>query len=518
MRNCLLCFWVVCCFCICSGSTNAFSQEEQENIENANTYLDHRIDALQKSLDKTGDLQQQLLKRLKRKEDKMLRKLAKQDSTLYKQYVEQHLNYDSIAAISNDTSKHPQSLGHNRMIDSLKNIQQFVQNQTSKLGSISGLSQSGTGASGTQNLNDLQQKLNTQSLTDQLIQKHTTDLKQLAGASNINGLLSIQKDVFYTKEKIKSYREMADDPDAAEAKALEALQGSETFGKFLNPDKSTAFGGLGGNASEADLQSLGFQTKSQMNGMLQSALGDNLGKVQQQMSDQISQYSDKLNNLKAQVDAAKKDIAQTKETINEVKADAVNAKTNLKKIEKPDFKINKEKGKPFWKRIEKSYNVQSSRASADELRPAMLILGANAGYKETEKLSFGIGIALNIGLGQNWQHLNLSYEGVTARAYIDRICIYGFSFQAGYERAFIPQSKLYLIDNPNLTNNPTPPSDNPFKEALGSQLQTAYLGMMKRYKINAKVNGTFLVGYNFLWQTGSGESRSPWLLRFGWAM
>jgi hypothetical protein len=446
----------------------------------------------------------------------MLRKLAKQDSSLYKQYVAQYMNFDSIAAISNDTTKRPQLLNSNKTIDSLKGIQRFIQNQTSKIGGASGaLGQAGVNLPGIENLSGLQQKLNAQSLTDQLIQQHTNDLKQLAGGANISGLQSIQKDVFYTKSKIKAYKEMADDPDKAEQSALEFLQGSEGFDKYLNSGNGGTFNGLGNNATEADLQAAGFQTKSQINNLISEKLGNNLGSVQQQMGQQVSQYMDKLNGLKKQVDAAKNDIAQAKQSVNDAKSQIGGAKNSLKNIDKPDFKVNKEKGKPFWKRLEYGVNFNSNRASTDGLKPAMMIVGASVGYKQTEKLSLGIGFALNTGLGQDWQHLRLSYEGVTLRSYIDWLWIYGFSFQGGYERSFIPFNRAYLTTNTDQTNINNPTTDNLLSTLFGGQLQTAYVGVMKRYKISSKVSGTLLVGYNFLWQTG-GESRSPFLLRFGW--
>src|ERR1700744_4009894 len=165
-----------------------FAQEAQDNIDNATTYLDHRVEALQKSTDITIRLQQKLLKRLQKKEDKMLRKLAKQDSALYKQYVAQHLNYDSIAAMSKDSTRPVKMLGSNKTIDSLKGVKSYIQNQTSKLSAATGsLNQLGISTPGGSDLSSLQQKMNMQISTDQLIQQHTNDLKQLAGSANIRG-------------------------------------------------------------------------------------------------------------------------------------------------------------------------------------------------------------------------------------------------------------------------------------------------------------------------------------------
>ena len=491
-----------------------YAQEKDSATIYADIYLNHRVSGLERLLDKTTKLQKHLLKRLQRKEDKMLRKLAKQDSSLYKQYIQQHLSYDSIAAIANDTTRPRAAIVNNTLIDSLKGIQRFIQNQEGKLGqSTASLKAAGISLPQNDQLNALQQKLNAQGNIDQLIQQHTADLKQLAGSAHISGLQSIQKDVYYAREKMKAYKEMADDPDEAEAKALEYLQGTEGFDKYLHSSTNNAFGGLGNDATLEDLQRMGYQTKSQVSNALQQKLGNSLGAVQQQMSQQIQQYSEKLNDLQQKANALKAKADEAKQTLS----DAKDTKNSLTNIDKPDFKVNKEKGKPFLQRIEWNYNFQTSRASTDGLKPAMLNLGINIGYKQTERLSFGIGFAMNTGLGQNWQHLKLTYEGINLRAYADWQWIYGFSFQGGYERAFIPSNKAYLTTNtdPNNNNHPTTQSsDNALQQAFGGTQQTAYIGIMKRYKISSKWNGTFLIGYNFLWNEE--EMRSPFLLRFGW--
>jgi len=501
---------------IASGAHLASAQQEvQDNIDNASTYLDHRISSLEKSLDITGKLQQKLLKRLQRKEDKMLRQLEKQDSALYKQYVQQHLSYDSIAVISSDSARHQQLIGNSKAIDSLKGIQHFIQDQSNKLsGSAGMLNKAGVSMPGSIDLASIQQKINAQANIDQLIQQHTNELKQLAGNTNISGLQNIQKDLYYARAKIKAYEEMADDPDKTEAEALEYLQGTEGFDKYLNTNNNNTFGGLGNNATEADLLQAGFQTKNSVSNALQNKLGNNLSSVQQQMSQQIQQYSEKLNDLKQKADALKAKADEAKQTLN----DAKDAKNSITNIDKPDFKVNKEKGKPFLQRIEWNYNFQTSRASTDGLKPAMLNLGLNIGYKQTERLSFGIGAALNTGLGQNWQHLRLSYEGISLRAYADWLWIYGFSIQTGYERAFIPANRPYLVTNTDANNNSnstTQSSENALQQAFGGGQQTAYIGIMKRYKVSSKWNGTFLVGYNFLWNEAG--QRSPFILRFGWS-
>jgi len=498
-----------------TGGGSLFAQDEtQEHIDNATTLLDRRTESLSKYLDRSSGIQRRLLKRLQRKEQKMLKKLAAKDSSLYYQYLQQQgLSYDSIANLSNDTAyQNKVALQNNTAIDSLKALQNFISHEQGKLGSINTVAGK-AGITTPKELSSLQGQLNTQQGIDQLIQQKTASLKSFASQhTDIKGLGSIQKDVYYAREKIKNWRKVADDPDETEEKALEYLQGTEGFDKFLQP-KNTAFGGLGNNATAADLQRLGYQTKSQINAMLQKSLGNNMSVVQQQMGQLVQEYSEQLNGLAQPLNEAKNSVSQAKQGLQSAK----DAKNNLKNIARPDFKINPEKGKPFWQRLEWQYNFQTSRSSVDKLKPAMLDLGASVGYRQNERLSFGIGIGSSFGLGQNWQNIRFSYEGIMARAYADWKWVYGFSFQAGYERSFRPGNRAYLAGNESdqsNTNLPTNISGNALKDAFGGQQQTVYLGIMKRYKINSKWNGTVMVGYNFLWQREC--QRSPLTLRIGW--
>lgn len=485
------------------------AQDQEQSINQADVYLGSRTHALDIYLSRTQKIQQRLLKKLKRKEAKIARQLAAKDSALYRQYMQQNLSYDSIASLSKDTGRLQQlALKKNSLVDSLKGVQKFIQNQSNKLNSTSGLAgKAGISTPYTDELNSLQQKLNGQQNIDELIRQHTGNLERLAGAQNISGLQNIQKSVYYAQEKMKAWKQLADDPDEAEEKAMEYLQGTKDFDQYLRTDNN-AFGGLGNNATAEDLQRMGYQTKSQVNNMLQQKLGNNFGAVQQQMAAQVQDYSDKLNGITGKVKEAKAGIKEAKQTLNEAKQ----AKEKLKHIAKPAFKKNPERGKPSWQRLEPAYNFQTTRATPDGLRPAMLELGVSVAFKHSPRLSYGIGIALSTGLGQNWQNIKFTYEGLSARAFADWKAIYGFSLQAGYERSFRPYNRPYLPEQQNNLTKQPQTTDNAIKEAFGGQQQAAYIGIMKRYRINNKWSGTFLVAYNFLRQD---NSRTPLLFRFG---
>lgn len=453
-----------------------------------------------------------LLRKLCRKEDKIARKLAAKDSALYREYLQQRISYDSIARLSQDTSALKRLTGRkNALVDSLKGVQEYIGKQSGKLDMAAALAgKAGINTPNTGALGDLQQQLNARQRIDELIQQRTSNLEGLAGRADIGGLKDIQKQVYYAGEKIKAWKKLAEEPDEAEEEALEYLQGIEGFDQYLNPNKD-AFGGLGNTATAADLQRMGYQTKSQVNAMLQQKLGNNLGAVQQQMAQQVQDYNEKLQGITGKVKEAGNSLNEAKQSLGEAR----NAKERLKHLERPAFRKNPERGKPFWQRLETLYNFQTARASTDGLRPAMLDLSASVAFKHSPRLSYGIGIGLSTGLGRNWQHIRFTYEGLTARAFADWKALYGFSLQAGYERSFRPADRPYLPEQQGSLINPKPAGSTALKDAFGGQQQAAYIGIMKRYRINSKVQGTIMAGYNFLWQQE--QLRSPWLLRFGWA-
>jgi len=482
------------------------SSQDLETIVTGEQYLSSRTAALDKYLKRAERIQQKLLKKLRRQEARLARKLADKDSTRYAQYKNMPLTYDSIAARSADTAVAKAQPGaKTTIIDSLKKVQNFVQQQSQRLGGASCLAgKAGLSDDYSKQLNELQQKISAQQQVKELVQQRSQALEGLMGGKEVAGLKKMQKDIYYAGEKIKAWKQLADDPDEAEEKALEYLQGTEGFSEALSTNNN-AFGGMGNNATAADLERMGYQTKQSMNKMLQQKLGDQLNNVQQQMGEQVQQFQEQFKEVTGAVSEARQGINEGKQALNQARR----AKDQLKQLEKPSFKKNPERGKPFWQRLETQYNFQTSRVSPDGLRPAMLELGASVAFKHTPRLSHGIGISASMGLGRDWQNIRFSYEGISLRAFSDWQWLYGFSLQAGYERAFRPQNRPYLpgATQPN-------DKDNALKDAFGAQQQAAYAGIMKRYRINSKWSGTFLAGYNFLWREGG--MRSPFLLRFGW--
>lgn len=483
------------------------SQDATETISNGDNYLQIHIHKLEKYYRRSSRIQYRLLKKLSKKEHSLAGALADNNPELYKQYLDGNTSYDSIMAMSGDTAllRNKGSPRSDKAIDSLKKIQGFIQKQGSKLSTITNIAgKAGINTDYTSKITDLQNRLNAQQAIQGLLQQQSNRLQSLLTANNIPGGAVITKDIAIARSKTQEWKALADDPDAAEAKALEYLQGIEGFDKSFQT--TSPYAGLGNNVTAGDLQRMGYQTKNNTAALLQQQFGDNLSKVEQQMGAQIQQYTDKLNQVKEKVNEVKEQVNEAKGEAANAKAMAAQAKSNLH-IQKPAFR-NPMRGVPFLKRWTVNYNFQAGRASPDSLRPAMATLGATAVFKHTPKISYGIGIAGNLGLGQDWQHLRLSYEGISARVYADCKLFYGFSLQAGYEKTLSPTGRKYINELQQ---------DNDAKvveTALGVLQDAAYIGIMKTYKINNKWNGTLLIGYNFLWQQSG--VRSPFILRMGW--
>lgn len=479
-----------------------------QSIHLGNQYLEGRVDATNKYIRQCAHIQRRLIRKLKKKEKRMSALDASSDSMQNTVSYNNTISYDSLLVLAKDPSLlyNKGSPKTNAVIDSLKGIQNFIQYQSGKLQKAAALANQASLPSGsyTAQLNELQQKLNAQDELNKLIQQKTSSFESHFLSEKMVGIQSLQKDLAIAKSKIKCWKQAADDPDAAEEKAYEYLQGTEGFENYLNTNKNNAFGGLGNNASAADLQKMGYQLKGQVSDMLKQQFGNRLGEVQQQMGQQINQYTKQLDKIKSTV-------SETKNTYAQAKQDMAQTRQQLQQAEQAAFR-NPMRGIPFRQRFKYKYDFQTTKAMADG-RPVLLDLGASISFEQSPKWRWGAGLSTDIGLGQDWQHLRLSYEGISLRVFVDREMVLGISMEGGYERRFLPANRDWLQADPErqVSNQ----SGNIVKDAFGVQQQSAYLGLMKSYHINKKWKGTIMAGYDFLWQRYG--LRSPLMIRFGWA-
>lgn len=462
---------------------SVFAQEEQPPIYYSKKYLDLNIHALEQSQKRIDREQHRLLKKLKKKEARLAHKLQKEDSASFARYQRNELTYDSINNIKEQSADHkhyPSQISDNPTIDTLRGVSHFLNKTTEETAGLTNMQQ----------LDALQQKSAHSKEVSQLINQRTDFLKSLSANSKSKiSIKSILKQNYYSGEKVKSFKDIAEEPSKAEDMALEYLMGTKGFSESLKGSQAQNSNSIA-NASVSDLEKMGFQTKRQLAQQLQSKFGDNLGGVQENISGQIKDYQQSVQELKD----TKQGIVQAKNKLRNMKND------------KLDFIINPMRGEPFLKRLEHQYNWQTRRATLDG-QPATLSLSYMVGFKHTPKLTYGLGLAGNIGLGHSWNRIKFSFEGLGLRSFASWEWQYGIGVYAGYERTYKNAALFDKAKNNSeeLMKTSSPHNRNTYSDAV-------LLGLIKKYKINDKWNGSIQVLYDMWWKEKG--LRNPVLLRF----
>lgn len=457
-------------------------------IVTGKTLLVRRSKSLQRFADRQHRQQHRLLRRLARKEEKLLYRLRRSDSALYARYqsYNRSLSFDSLSRLAGkDSSSLAARTQHlvNGSVDSLQKIRAFLDNKAGLLNASLPATPGG--------LDRLGQQLSLQQYLDGQISQRMQSLKGLTAGlkDKIPGLQGMEKDLYYARSRIKAFKELSDDPSAAEERALEYLQGTEGFSESFvannnnAPGSSGAAGTLNGSMGADELEKMGFQTKRQLQQHLQSQFGNQLSGIQQQMMGQVEEFQKPLKE-------GKRLLKESRQSLYD-----------LRRTGKPSFKVNPMRGFPFRQRLEKGYSVQTLRATGD--RPALLDAGAQLAFRHSPRLSYGLGLVFSAGLGKDWSHIRLSFEGLGAKTFAQWQWQYGIGAYAGYERLW--KQAAFSRDEKAV----------PFAASTHSTAswnESALMGLTKTYRVNSRWNGSIQVLWDFWWRDKS--VNSPLVLRF----
>jgi hypothetical protein len=162
----------------------------------------------------------------------------------------------------------------------------------------------------------------------------------------------------------------------------------------------------------------------------------------------------------------------------------------------PNFKPNREKVKPFLKRLEYGCDVQFGKNSP--LLPNSADLALNLGYKLDSKKSFGVAISYNLGMGII-QHISFTSLGLGLRSYLDWKIKKQFYASGGYEANYNSAFKnIEQLKNYDLWQ------------------RVFLIGISKKYQITKKTKGEIKILYDFLARNHI-PATSPFLLRTGYS-
>jgi hypothetical protein len=409
------------------------------------------------------------LNRFSLQEERMQAKLWKVDSLAAKNIFAGPLTrLNSLK--SSLKNKTPQLSGRNTSLelDTLQNTLKFLEGSDGLIGG----SKAKLGEA-TRHVKDLQNELQQASDIKAFISQQQKLLKtQLGPYGNFsNDLKKLSKEAYYYNEQVKEYKSLLKERRRAEEKALEQLKKLQAYNDFLRQHSQLA-GLFDRSAATANPQNLeGLQTRSQVDALLQQRLGSDPNSLQA-FNQQMSEARSQLNELKEKF------------------PDLDNA------AEMPDFKPNPMKTKSFIQRLEFGGNIQFQKNN--KYFPATADIAAQVGYKFHKDGTIGLGLSYKLGLGKGWNAIAISHQGVGLRTFADWKLKGTFFVNGGFEGNYL--AAFSHLD--------------PLKSWNGWQ-KSALLGISKKYKINAKLQGNIMLLYDFLSHQSIPQS-SPMKLRMGY--
>ena len=242
--------------------------------------------------------------------------------------------------------------------------------------------------------------------------------KEFHSGKFARALKKANKEAFYFHGSIQELRETLSDRKRILKKGLHEVGKSKLFRDFMSCNSQLA--GLfmmPGEQSEASAALRpGLQTKALVNGLIQQQLGGGVQSFSVQ------------------------DFPEARQRLHESRTQLVKLGNNLShesfQNATEGFKLNSQRVKNFWKRLETGVNVQSQRGSA--FLPVSTDVGINVGYRLNDKRVVGVGASYRIGWGENLRKISLSHQGLGLRTFIDWKLKRGFWISGGYEWNYRP--------------------------------------------------------------------------------
>ncbi|HEY4061758.1 MAG TPA: hypothetical protein VGM30_07645 [Puia sp.] len=378
---------------------------------------------------KTASLNQQLtrqtqqyLAKMARREEKLRKKLYTVDSPAAKTvFTQSSQQYSALVQkIQTDTGNRHASIGgqYQPAVDSLQGMLSFLQKNPQL---VSGSGEQLSPAMQTQlqasisQLQTLQAKMQDADQAKAFIQQRKQQIGQyISQHANLQTLFAEQyagmnQDVYYYSQQVRQYREMLNNPDQMEQRALGLLSQLPAFQQFMrNNSQLGSLFNLPGNYGSAQTLT-GLQTRDQVSQLVQNqvATGSSGGAALQS----------NLTSAESQLDTYKSKLSQ----LGGGNGD----------MDMPDFKPNDQKTKTFWKRLEYGTNFQTTHDNY--YFPTVTDLGFSLGYKLGNSNVTGVGASYKIGWGNGIQHVALSSQGVGLRSFIEIKIKSSFSATGGLE-------------------------------------------------------------------------------------
>ncbi|HZE85709.1 MAG TPA: hypothetical protein VE035_15435 [Puia sp.] len=408
------------------------------------------------------------LDRLAKKEARLRRKLFRQDSAAGKRLFDKNpLDYNALKqSLQTKVGSLSRFTGNSYLpyLDSIKTSLKFLQQNKNVLSGSPQLPDQ-VNASLAQ-VSQLQNKMQVADQIKQLIRDRKTQIQQALSqfthlpAGLQSSYQGYSKEAYYYGQQLKEYKDELSDPDKLTKRALGLLNRMPVFQQFMKEHSDLAglfsLPGSGGYGTPRVLA--GLQTRSVVQQAIQSQVAAGGPNAQQLVSQNIQSAESQLTSLKQKI---------------------TGLGGGSSNMEIPDFRPNAMRTKSFLKRLEYGANVQSVKANS--YFPVTSDLGLSLGYKLNDRNSLGLGMSYKIGWGKDIQHIAVTSQGLGLRSYMMAKIKSSFFATGGFEYNY--QQPIYSLSQ---------------IWSLASWTRSGLVGVMKKYKINSKLNGNLQLLWDFL--------------------
>ena len=380
--------------------------------------IQSRAERLQRSLTRQTE---KYLQQMAAQEARLNKSLSRVDSNAAKNlFTGSSARYAAMAQqLKTDTGSRNLQLSGNYQpyTDSLKNSLAFLQQNPqllqgknidpATLAQLQGASSQ---------LQALQAKMQDASQINTTIQQR----KQLIGTyisqhANVETLMGkpyadLKQSAYYYAQQVREYREMLNDPDQLEKKALTVLSQLPAFQTFMknNSQLATLFNLPSNYGSTTTLA--GMQTRDQVGQLVQNQVA--------------AAGSQGASSIDASFESAESQLDGFKDKLSKLGGGSGD-------VDMPDFKPNDQKTKTFWRRLLFGVNTQTEHTSL--YYPTVTDIGLSLGYNLGKGNSIGVGASYKIGWGNGLEHIALSSQGVGLRSYVDIKLQGTLSLTGGFE-------------------------------------------------------------------------------------
>jgi hypothetical protein len=292
--------------------------------------------------------------------------------------------------------------------------------------------------------------------------------QELARFNLSNKLTAINQEAYYYQQKIAQYKEAFSNKEKLKETLINLAAAQPAFQKFWQKNSilSTMFPnpGEGDTATEKSLANL--QTRAQVNKLIAERSNQPIAATGKTDGGGSGYLAQQIQQAKSQMDAVKNKIRQ------------LGLSGNSNDIVMPNFTPNNQRTKPFLKRIEWGFNMQN--APSTNYIPATTNIAVLLGYKFSDQVTVGVGLAYLLGWGRPVSDIHFSSQGIGLRGYAD-IKVKGSwwasgGFEYNYMNAF---SSIPNLHDPDIWQ------------------KSALLGVTKKYRLGNK-NANLQLLYDLL--------------------